>query len=72
MKSIETYEKIETKKLQSLLLRCENNYKNNNLKLLNDKLDDSEYLKIIKVINDQDIDIHLIRMELNKRLWISN
>lgn len=64
MKTIEIYEKTETSKLQKMLKTYENNLKKIELDILkcpNDELN--------KEIVDYEIDISLIRMELNKRLW---
>lgn len=62
MKTIEIYEQTETVKLQSLLKEYEDKFCSyHNL--------DEDYDEVQKINDDYDIDIHLIRMELNKRLW---
>ena len=67
MKTIEFYEKTNTKKLQLLLKKYE--------PILNDielNLEDNYDSDLKKLSEDYDIDIHLIRMELNKRLWYND
>lgn len=67
--TIRTYQNTETSILQNLLKDYEKELeKCENLKLLRIALDKSN-LDIQKTIDDYEIDIHLIRMELNKRLW---
>lgn len=64
--TIKKYQNTETPVLQSLLKRYE--LESENYELKNSKKFNNE---IQKVIDDYEIDIHLIRMELNKRLWKS-
>jgi len=67
--TIKKYQNTETLVLQNLLKDYEKELeKCENLKLLRIALDKSN-LDIQKTIDDYEIDIHLIRMELNKRLW---
>lgn len=67
--TIKKYQNTETPVLQNLLKDYEKELeKCENLKLLRIALDKSN-LDIQKTIDDYEIDIHLIRMELNKRLW---
>jgi hypothetical protein len=73
-KTIEIYEKTETKELQILLKQYETYLENGNvlLKLFEkDKknLIGNDFKKLKTTMNDYEIDEHLIRMELNKRLW---
>lgn len=74
MKTIEIYEKTETSKLQNMLKIYEQCLEDSELKLSNIKCGMSLYLlneceELNKKIVDYEIDISLIRMELNKRLW---
>jgi hypothetical protein len=73
MKTIEIYEQTETNELQMLLKQFET-YLDNGEILLNrfEKENYDEYLKLKKKMNDCDIDVHLIRMELNKRFWLNS
>jgi hypothetical protein len=73
-KTIEIYEKTETKELQILLKQYETYLENGNvlLKLFEKKkknLIGNDFKKLKTTMNDYEIDEHLIRMELNKRLW---
>lgn len=69
MKTIETYQKAETSVLQSLLKEYERNYERNEILIDMAKENYNNYDELQKINDDYDIDIHLIRMELNKRLW---
>lgn len=73
MKTIEIYEKTETSKLQKMLITYENNLKKIELSLFSMESDNlysiKEYEKLKNKIVDYEIDISIIRMELNKRLW---
>lgn len=70
MITIKIYEKTETVKLQKLLKKYENYLEKSELSLSNMESDNLyEYEKLKNKIADYEIDISLIRMELNKRLW---
>lgn len=73
MKTIKIYEKTETIKLQKLLKKYEKCLEESELTLSNMESDNLysiiEYEKMKNKIADYEIDISLIRMELNKRLW---
>ena len=69
MKTIKIYEKTETSKLQSLLLKYEERLERNELLLDELKSKNKNFDKLKKISDDYEIDISLIRMELNKRLW---
>lgn len=69
MKTIEIYERKNTAELQTLLKKFEIDLEDVDLlidksKIKGENCDDLQHLS-----NDLDIDVHLIRMELNKRLW---
>ena len=72
MRTIEFYENVKTKRLQSLLTKFETLSEQIYLLTLRDYFNSSESLKIKQLNEDYEIDIHLIRMELNKRLWFNN
>ena len=74
MKTIEIYEKTETNELQSLLKKFEIFLED--IDLLCDRYNKSQLIdmdinidKMKNERNDLEIDISLIRMELNRRLW---
>ena len=67
MKTIEVIEKQKTKKLQSVLKKIE--FEQNEIDL---KLEENFNSELKKISDDYEIDIHLIRMELNKRLWFND
>lgn len=69
MRTVEIYEKKSTKDLQFLLKKFEKLLEENELKIdeLTSKKINSKELK--KLSDDYEIDISLIRMELNRRLW---
>ena len=74
MKTIEIYEKSETNELQSLLKKFEIFLED--IDILFDRYDQSQLIDMDININemknernDLEIDISLIRMELNRRLW---
>jgi hypothetical protein len=74
MKTIEIYEKTETSKLQEMLKTYEQCLEESELKLASIKCGMSLFLsnereELNKKIIDYEIDVSLIRMELNKRLW---
>ena len=72
MKIIEIYEQTDTTKLQILLKDYENKLEGNEIFMdkLKNKNQNTDHLK--KLSDDLEIDVHLIRMELNKRLWNKN
>lgn len=65
MRTVDIYEKKSTKELQFLLKKFEKLLEENELKIDNSK--NNKELK--KISDDYEIDISLIRMELNRRLW---
>ena len=74
MKTIKNYEKTETVKLQELLKKYENCLEKLESELSNTECGMNLYLlneceKLKNKIADYEIDISIIRMELNKRLW---
>ena len=69
MKTIEFYEGEETSKLRSLLKNYEKISEENELLIDKAKEEGYNYSELEKENNDYEIDIRLIRMELNKRLW---
>jgi hypothetical protein len=68
MKTIEVIENQKTKKLQDILKEME--IEQNKIDLILE----NEYLssELEQMSKDYEIDIHLIRMELTKRLWYNN
>ena len=68
MKTIEVIENQNTKKLQNILKEME--IEKNKIDLILE----NEYLssELEQMNKDYEIDIHLIRMELTKRLWYNN
>ena len=71
MKTIETYEKTKTQELQILLKEYETFLENTDLLIERAKLKNENYDKLQKMSDDYEIDIHLIRMQLTKRLWLN-
>lgn len=74
MKTIEFYEQKETKTLQILLKEYETFLDNAFLLIERAKSRNenwSEINELEKISKDYEIDIHLIRMELTKRLWFN-
>lgn len=69
MKTIEFYEGEETSKLRSLLKDYEKISEENELLIDKAKEEGYNYYELEKENRDYEIDIRLIRMELNKRLW---
>ena len=70
MKTIELYEQTSTTELQKLLKEHETKHENG--QILMDFFDDdgdTDYETIKKMTIDSEIDISLIRMELNRRLY---
>lgn len=72
MKTIEIYEKLKTDELKKYLKYHENVSKILDLKMKNSKLSNKQYEKFKNISNNCEIDIHLIRMELSKRLWYND
>ena len=72
MKTIERYEKLETSMLQNLLEDFETLLEENELKMDVKKSKNENCDDMKKVSDDYEIDISLIRMELNKRLWFDD
>jgi len=70
MKTIEIYEQTETEILKLLLKEYEEKSESNEI-LMDEYKSESKsiYENIKRINNDYEIDIRLIRMELNKRLW---
>lgn len=69
MKTIEIYEKTETKELQELLKKYESLLEENELIKDNTRNEFQNYEKLKRISYDYEIDISLIRTELNRRLW---
>lgn len=69
MKTIEIYERKNTAELQSLLKKFEIDLEDVDLLIDKSKIKGENYDDLQHLSNDLDIDVHLIRMELNKRLW---
>lgn len=67
-KTIEIYEQKKTAELQSLLKQFEIDLEDVVL-IDKSKIKGENYDDLQNLSNDLDIDVHLIRMELNKRLW---
>jgi len=68
-KTIEVYEQKKTADLQSLLKQFEIDLEDVDLLIDKSKIKGENYDDLQNLSNDLDIDVHLIRMELNKRLW---
>lgn len=69
MKTIEIYEKTETKELQELLKKYESLLEENELIKDNTRNEFQNYEELKRISYDYEIDISLIRTELNRRLW---
>ena len=69
MKTVEVYESTETIVLQSLLKNYENFLDNVETLIEKFKLANENSYNLEKMRKDYEIDTHLIRMELTKRLW---
>jgi hypothetical protein len=75
MKTIEIYEKTKTKKLQLLLNQYETYVENGSIlleKFEENNVKDEGYMTLKNNVNDYEIDVHLIRMILTKRLWFED
>lgn len=71
IKTIEIYEKTETKALKTLLKEYETFLENTDLLIDRAKSRNENYEDLEKMSKDYEIDTHLIRMELSKRLWLN-
>lgn len=69
-KTIEIYEQTDTADLQILLKDYEDKLESNEIFMDNLKNDKQNVDVFKKLSDDLEIDVHLIRMELNKRLWV--
>lgn len=69
MKTNNIYQKQKTERLQYLLLKFERLQEKNELLIDELSLKEKNIDELKKISNDFEIDISLIRMELNKRLW---
>jgi hypothetical protein len=72
MKTIKIYEKMEISKLKSILKQYEGGLEINELLLDELKAKKQNYDELKRISDDYEIDISLIRMELNRRLWDDN
>ena len=68
-KTIEIFEQAKTAYLQSLLKNFETDLEDVDLLIDKSKSKNEKFDDLKKLSDDLDIDVHLIRMELNKRLW---
>jgi len=71
MKTIEKYERMYTPDLQSLLKKFEDLAEENEILIDKAKFNNQDYDKLRSINDDYDIDISLLRMELNRRFWKS-
>jgi hypothetical protein len=69
MSTIKAYESKETIELQTLLKEYEELLEENELHIDERKSKNMDHKKLETISNDFEIDISLIRMELNRRLW---
>jgi len=69
MSTIDFYEKTETSELKTLLEEYEDLLEENELNIDRRKEENMDTKKLERISADFEIDISLIRMELNKRLW---
>lgn len=72
MKTIEIYEQSETAVLQSLLKEFETFLENTDNLINRSKSNNENYDSLQQMSDDYEIDIHLIRMQLTKRLWVED
>ena len=70
-KTIKNYEKTETIILQSLLKEYDTFLENTDLLIERAKEKNEDCEDLEKMSKDYEIDVHLIRMELTKRLWFN-
>lgn len=71
MKTIEKYETTKTIILQKLLKEYEDLLENTDINIEMCKMKNENCSDLEKISKNYEIDIHLIRMELTKRLWLS-
>jgi len=69
MSTIKTYENTETVELQTLLKEYEELLEENELNIDSRRSNNLDIKKLENISDDFEIDISLIRMELNRRLW---
>jgi len=69
MKTIEIYEKTDITELQKLLTHYEAVLQYNEILIRDSETNDEYLVELEKKSIDYEIDINIIRMELNKRLW---
>jgi hypothetical protein len=69
MKTIELYEKSGTTELQNLLKKYERVSEHNEILMDIAKAENRDFGNLNKLNNDYEIDIILLRRELNRRLW---
>lgn len=72
MDTIKMYEQMTTTNLQTILKSLEYLYEQNENLIECNISQNEKYEHLKKENDDYDIDIHIIRMELNKRLWDDN
>jgi len=72
MKTVERYEVTETNELQKLLKVYEEASEINEVIIDDAKVNNYDYDELYKYNLDNEIDIVLIRRELNRRLWYEN
>jgi hypothetical protein len=72
MDTIKMYEQMTTTNLQTILTSLEYLYEQNENLIECNISQNEKYEHLKKENDDYDIDIHIIRMELNKRLWEDN
>lgn len=72
MDTIKMYEQMTTTNLQTILTSLEYLYEQNENLIECNISQNEKYEHLKKENDDYDIDIHIIRMELNKRLWKDN
>lgn len=68
-KTIKKYENLSTDELKDILKKYETLFDTNDKLILSHIYEDINCDNLRQVNDDLDIDIHIIRMELNKRLW---
>ena len=68
--TIKFYRKMKTESLKTLLNSYETMLYNTDILIEESKNNNNDYTELEKKLNDYDIDVSLIRMELNKRLWV--
>jgi len=69
MKTIEKYEKTDTKKLKLMFKKYEELLEKNELEIDKLKYENKNYLNLKEISDDYEIDINIIRMILTKRMW---